>query len=191
MQPIAARQWSSGFLPGKYQGSQAEQQWRPCFVYPESKGDHGRGAEERNRSGECAEPLAIRRVTRPGNPNPDRPIRTGFRDAIERSGSGGCFEGTKERAGCLRGHAGRRQFCLQLPSGEEVSGARRALYSALPSRLGSSRGNSAEHAAQGGTWSSVACWMTLWWFGAANSGVHRCPKAATAGITTSKGSASC
>src|SRR5829696_896043 len=75
MQPIAARQWHSGFLPSQFQG-----------VEFRSKGDQGPAA---GRCGRGPGPQqAVRQASRrPGDRDPDQPVRDGLPDADERPGA--------------------------------------------------------------------------------------------------------
>ena len=148
-QPIAARQWSSGFLPSKYQGVQMRSKGEAVLYLSDPAGitREQQGADV--RADQRAEPAVRRPGRRPRGRHPDRAVRNGVSDAGERARADGPPRRSREDAGALRlparGWLVRKQLLARPPAGR----ARHALHPALPQRLGPSRRSQGRHRAQG------------------------------------------
>ena len=107
-QPIAARQWHSGFLPSRFQGVEFRSQGRSGAVRRQSAG-------RRSRSGSATWSTPSRRSTtagepgarRSGNRHAHQPVRNGLPHADQRAGPDGRVGRAGARARPVR-HAGGR-----------------------------------------------------------------------------------
>ena len=136
-QPIAARQWSSGFLPGRYPG-RADARARGGRALP---GEPRRASRASSRG-----PMSPRSTrsnaqhdaagARPRDRHADRPVRDGVPDAGQRPRADGHPRREPEDARAVRLPAGRRLVRLELPARPPAGRARRAVHPALPPRLG-------------------------------------------------------
>ncbi len=198
-QPVSARQWSSGFLPSKFQGIQFQSRGdavhyigNPDGRLPETQRPV---VEEINRlNGMLAEDAARSR-----DPDPDRPVRAGVPDAV-----------VGPRADRLRQRAARASStCTASRQPGDGSFASNCLLArrlaergvrydpALPPGLGPPRRHRARHAhrrARGRPGvrgagqrprSSAGCSTTRWSSGAASSAAPRWARARAATITSS------
>ena len=137
MQPIAARQWSAGFLPSRFQGVKLNSHRRPGALHPQPAGHRRRDAEGLDRRHQPAQQDRAHRrrripeiLTRIAQYEMAFQMQTSVPDLVDMS---------KEPAAGARGvrrEAGRRLVRVELPAGAAAGGARRALHPALPPRLG-------------------------------------------------------
>ena len=88
-QPIAARQWSSGFLPSRYQGVQLRAKGDPVLYLTNPAGRLARAAGRRRRRDQRAQRPVRHAGARPGDRHPRRPVRDGVPDAGQRPGADG------------------------------------------------------------------------------------------------------
>ena len=149
MQPIAARQWSAGILPSKFQGVRFNSVGDPVLYITNPPGisrdmqkDSIQAINALNRGRESI-------AARSGTANAHRPVRDGVQDADERPGTDRHERGAAAHPGAVRREAGRRIVRVELPAGAAAGGARRAVHSALSPRLGSSRRREEQRGLQG------------------------------------------
>ena len=148
-QPIAARQWSSGFLPSKYQGVPLRSKGDPV-LYLTSPGGV-------SRESQGADVKAINTLNREHNSLVDDPeIATRiaqYEMAFQLQASVPELMDSVEReerdAGTLRLPAWRRQLRKQLPPRPAARGEGRTVHPALPQGLGSPRRHQERRDAQG------------------------------------------
>ena len=202
MQPIAARQWSSGFLPSKFQGVKFNSIGDPVLYIQNPARLELCASEGFDRRNQRAEPLQYEALqdpevlTRIAQYEMAFKMQTSVPELMDMS------TGTGKRPGDVRREARRWLVCLQLPAGPAAGRAGRAVHSALSSRLGSPRqreeqrrhqspGDGSSHgcADQGPETARNARDTLVVWGG--SSAARRCRKAATAATITSRASHSC
>ena len=146
-QPIAARQWSSGFLPSRYQGVQLRSQGDPVLYLANPAGV--------SRERQEADVAAINALNQQHDALVDDPeiatriaqyemafqMQASVPELMDIRGEGAADAGT------LRLPAGRRFVRRQLPARPPAGRARRAVHPALSQRLGPSqrRARTASH----------------------------------------------
>ena len=103
MQPIAARQWSAGFLPSKFQGVKLNSIGDPVLYIQNPRGHRAPTLQRESIDAiNALEPRRIRRAARSRNPDPHRAIRDGVQDANQRARPGGHEQGAASGAGDVR-----------------------------------------------------------------------------------------
>ena len=201
MQPIAARQWHSGFLPSRFQGVQFRSKGDAVLYLRNPAGRHARAAAGGHRRGAARSTEAQPRLGgRPGDRRPDHPVRDGVPDADERAGA----DGPRERAahGPRDCTAPRRATARSPPTacwpgawpsaacGSSSSTTATGTTTAASRTTSRSRREEVDQASAAlltGPRSSAACSTTRWSSGAASSAARRWPRA-TAATTTSRAS---
>ena len=151
MQPIAARQWSAGLLPSKFQGVKLNSIGDPVLYIKNPHGHERRNADAirskpSTRSNRCEygalnDPEILTRIAQ---------YEMAFKMQTSVPGLMDMSKEPQKRAGHVRRAARRRLVRLELPAGAAPGGTRRAVHPALPSRLGPSRRRQGQHRAQGG-----------------------------------------
>ena len=133
-QPIASRQWHSGFLPSKYQGVHFHSKGDPVLYLSNPNGVKKRPASVID---------SVNQLNRIGNRNfvtlkfPLRSANTKWHSVCnERTRSHGCIQGTKTHPGYVWSQAGRRLFCKQLPACQATGRKRGPIHSSLSSWMG-------------------------------------------------------
>ena len=115
-QPIAARQWSAGFLPSRFQGVQLRGKGDPVLYLTNPGGRDARGAARRGRGGECDQSEDERNRRRSGDRHAHRAVRDGVSDAGERAGADGCDKASRQHVlelyGCQPGDGSFASNCL-------------------------------------------------------------------------------
>ena len=145
-QPIAARQWHSGFLPSRFQGVEFRSKGDPVLYVNNPARRHTAAAARRGRRRAGAQPTAqrrratIRKSRRASRstrwPSACRPACRSLMD----------LSGEPKATLDLYGTQGRRRLVRgELPAGPAAGRARRAFHPALSSRLGPSRRHQAQH----------------------------------------------
>ena len=135
-QPIAARQWGSGFLPSRFQGVPVRGQGRGRALPARTPGacrasSRGPTSPRSTRSTPSTTPWCTTPRSPRGSPS------TRWRsDAGQRPRADGHPRREPEDARALRLPAGRRLVRLELPARPPAGRARRAVHPALPPRLG-------------------------------------------------------
>ena len=83
MQPIAARQWHSGFLPSRFQGVHFRSKGDAVLYLRDPDGRHPQPAARRDRRRGSAHPDTARLGGRSRGRGPPQPVRDGVQDADE------------------------------------------------------------------------------------------------------------
>ena len=98
-QPIASRQWHSGFLPSRFQGVQFRGQGDPVLYLSRPDGRQRRPAARRGgRGARSSNGIENAVGGRPGNRHAHQPVRDGLRDAEQRAGADGPVEASRRRS---------------------------------------------------------------------------------------------
>ena len=117
MQPIAARQWSAGILPSRFQGVQFNSVGDPVLHVQSPPGLNAKVERDVVDAINALNGMRTHRaVERSGNPDAHRAIRDGVQDAIERARPGGHEQGTAAGARDVRREARRRIVRVELPA---------------------------------------------------------------------------
>ena len=135
-QPIAARQWSSGFLPSRFQGVQLRSKGDPVLYLGRPAGVSLDQQAADVASDQRVEPQPRRCGARSGDRHADRPVRAGVRDADERTRADGFGRRRRPDHRAVRLRTGGRLLRLQLPAGPAIGAAGGTLHPTVPSRLG-------------------------------------------------------
>ena len=141
-QPIASRQWRSGFLPSRFQGVEFHSQRRPGALRratrPASPSDAAASVVDAVKQLESA--CATRRCDDPEIATRIAPVRNGVPHADQRAGADGHVATSRSTcSNCTARKPGDGSFAVELPAGPPAGRARRAVHSALSPRLGPSR----------------------------------------------------
>ena len=99
MQPIAARQWSAGLLPSKFQGVKFNSVGDPVLYIQNPPGVNAKTPARFGGRHQPAQPRRIHRPARSRNPDAHRAIRDGVPHANQRPRPYGHEQGTAEGSG--------------------------------------------------------------------------------------------
>ena len=158
-QPIAARQWSAGFLAEPVSGRASPQQGRPVLYLSNPPGVLARAcrATSSTRSTDSTRSHdAIGR--RSGDRDAHRAVRDGVQDAGQRAELMDMADEPQHDPRALRLPARRRLVRLELPAGPPPRRARRALHPALSQGLGPPRRREGRRGTQGRRRSTAPAW---------------------------------
>ena len=150
MQPIAARQWSAGILPSKFQGVKFNSVGDPVLYIKSPP-----GISKDMQLDSLQSINALNKIEASVLRDPEIQTRIAqYEMAFKMQASvPGLLDMSKEPAHMLEMYGatpGRWLLCIQLPAGAPAGRARRALHPALSSRLGPSQRRQEQHRLQGG-----------------------------------------
>ena len=157
-QPIAARQWSSGFLPSRYQGVQLRAKGDRCLYLsnPPASRASSKGptsAPSMRSTGNISRMVDDPEIaTRIAQYEMAFQMQASVPELMDIHGEAGTDART------LRLPAGRWLVCLELPAGPPAGRTRRAFHPALSQRLGPSRRRQGRDRTQGRRKSIAPAW---------------------------------
>ena len=139
-QPLYDRLWGSGFLPGRFQGVKFRSTGNPIL---DINNPAGVDRDTRRKMLDFTNKMNAIKREETGDPQIDTRIaqyELAYRMQMSVPELTDVSDESKHTFRDVRGASSQAgQLCLQLPVGPSPGGTRRAVYSALSSRLGSSR----------------------------------------------------
>ena len=146
MQPIAARQWHSGFLPSQFQGVEFRSKGDPVLYVGSPAGRHEGPAARRGRCRrKQLNKLFDKQVDDPEIATRISQYEMAFRMQTSVPELMDSDQGNEGDPRPVRHQGGRRLVRRELPAGPAAGRARRAVHPALPPRLGPSRQREGRH----------------------------------------------